>query len=319
MNQKKERMVKDMDEELFHILKYLPEKVSSAVGSFARRTGAGGSISEIRLRANAPLSISCGEKNVHQFDGRTVICDEYEVAEALQKLCEDSVHTYGETLKEGFISLENGYRIGVCGRVGVAGDSIRSVYGISSLSIRIPHPIRNVARRVKPLLLQNGRVESALFYAPPNVGKTTLIRSLASDLSGGSAPKRVALIDTRGELYMREMFCDHLVDVLHGYPRAKGIEIATRTLSSEVIVCDEIGDYVEAMALVSSHNCGVPLIASAHAGSVEELLRRTGIMLLHEADLFGAYVGIKRDGNGGFLYDVHYRDELMSRETVKCL
>ena len=101
--------------------------------------------------------------------------------------------------------------------------------------------------------------------------------------------------------------------------RGLGIEIATRTLSSEVIVCDEIGDYVEAMALVSSHNCGVPLIASAHAGSVEELLRRTGIMLLHEADLFGAYVGIKRDGNGGFLYDVHYRDELMSRETVKCL
>ena len=101
--------------------------------------------------------------------------------------------------------------------------------------------------------------------------------------------------------------------------RGLGIEIATRTLSSEVIVCDEIGDYVEAMALVSSHNCGVPLIASAHAGSVEELLRRTGIMLLHEADLFGAYVGIKRDGNGGFLYDVHYRDEVMSRETVKCL
>jgi stage III sporulation protein SpoIIIAA len=112
---------------------------------------------------------------------------------------------------------------------------------------------------------------------------------------------------------------DLCIDVLSGYPRGLGIEIATRALSAEVIVCDEIGDYVEAMALVSSHNCGVPLIASAHAGSVEELLRRTGIMLLHEADIFGAYVGIKRDGSGGFLYDVHYRDAKASRESEICL
>ena len=294
-----------MDEELFHILKYLPEKVSSAVGSFARRTGEGASISEIRLRANAPLSISCGAKNVHQFDGRLVVCDEYEVAEALQKLCEDSVHTYGETLKEGFISLENGYRIGVCGRVGVAGDSIRSVYGISSLSIRIPRPIRNVARRVKPLLLKDGRVESALFYAPPNVGKTTLIRSLASDLSGGSAPKRVALIDTRGELYMREMFCDHLVDVLHGYPRAKGIEIATRTLSPEVIFCDEIGSAEEARAILGAQNSGVPLIATAHAESREALFRRPNIRLLLENRIFRYYIGVtRRAGEKEFSFDV---------------
>ena len=75
-------------------------------------------------------------------------------------------------------------------------------------------------------------------------------------------------------------------------------------------MCDEIGDYAEAMALVSSHNCGVPLIASTHASSVDELLRRTGIMLLHEARVFGAYVGIKRSGGMDFCYDVHLRDEL---------
>ena len=284
-----------MDEELYRILKYLPEKVSRAVGAFVRSLGGREHyISEIRLRANAPLSVSYGSKNVYLFGGKSVICSEYEVSEALQKLCEDSVHTYGETLKEGFISLENGYRVGVCGRVGVSGDTIKSVYGISSLSIRIPHPVRNVAKDVKDLLLRGGRIESALFYAPPNVGKTALIRDLASVLSGGNAARRVALVDTRGELYMRELFEDHLVDVLHGYPRAKGIEIATRTLSPEVIFCDEIGSAEEARAIMSAQNSGVPLIATAHADSREALFRRPNIRILYENNIFRYYIGLRR-------------------------
>ena len=295
-----------MDEELLHILKYLPEKVSRAVHSFAQDLhGKESYISEIRLRANAPVSVSYGSRNIYLFNGQSVVCNEYEVAEALQKLCEDSVHTYGETLKEGYISLENGYRIGVCGRVGLSGESIKSVYGISSLSIRIPHPIRNVALRMKTLLLKDGRMASALFYAPPNVGKTTLIRDLAALLSGGNLPKRVALIDTRGEIYMREIFCNRLVDVLHGYPRAKGIEIATRTLSPEVIFCDEIGSAEEARAILGAQNSGVPLIATAHADSRETLFRRPNIRLLYENGIFRYYIGLRRNPEAGeFEFDV---------------
>ena len=295
-----------MDEELYRILKYLPEKVSEAVRAFARTLGGDEStISEIRLRAGAPLSVSCGSKNVYQFNGKSIICSEFEVAEALQKLCEDSVHTYGETLKEGFISLENGYRVGVCGRVGVSGEAIKSVYGISSLSIRIPHPVRNVAADMKNLLLRDGKMESALFYAPPNVGKTTLIRDLASSLSGGNTAKRIALIDTRGELYMRELFEGRLVDVLHGYPRAKGIEIATRTLSPEVIFCDEIGSAEEARAILGAQNSGVPLIATAHAESREALLRRPNIRMLYENSIFRYYIGLRRKpGARSFDFDV---------------
>ena len=252
-----------MDEELLRILKYLPEKASLAVRGFAEELGGKEAyISEIRLRANAPLSVSYGARNISSFRGRSVICDEYEVAETLQKLCEDSVHTYGETLKEGFISLENGYRIGVCGRVGVSGDSI-------------------------------------------NVGKTTLIRDLAAQISGGSFPRRVALIDTRGELYIRRLFVGCLVDVLHGYPRAKGIEIATRTLSPEVIFCDEIGSAEEARAILGAQNSGVPLIATAHADGREALFRRPNIRLLYENGIFRYYIGVRRNPEAGaFDFDV---------------
>ena len=108
----------------------------------------------------------------------------------------------------------------------------------------------------------------------------------------------------RGELGFDVEGEDLCLDILKGYPRAKGVEIATRTLSAQLIICDEIGDTEEALSLISTHHGGVPLVATAHGGSVSEILRRTGLRLLHEARLFGAYVGINRDGYGDFTYRV---------------
>ncbi len=295
-----------MDEQLLKILRYLPRKVSLAVESFLYSIrGQTGYVSELRLRADAPMSISFCGRNITNFDAEMVICTETEVAETLQKLCEDSVHTFSETLKEGYVILENGYRIGVCGRAGMAGDAVRSVYGITSLSIRIPHPVSGVASELLPYLSNGGSIQSALIYSVPNVGKTTLIRDIAATLSSGMRAHRVALVDTRGELYMKSLFSESITDVLRGYPKAKGIEIATRTLSPEVIFCDEIGSAEEARAILSAQNSGVPLIATAHADSLETLLKRPNIRMLHDADIFRYYIGLSRNaGASRFRFDL---------------
>jgi stage III sporulation protein AA len=297
--------VKNLDEQLMKLLGYFPKKVSSALTAFLNAVkGQTLYVSEIRLRANAPMSVSFAGRNILRFDGACVICNEAEVAETLQKLCEDSVHTYSETLKEGYVMLENGYRIGVCGRANISGDSIRSVYGMTSLSIRIPHPVSDISGEILRHLDQ-GDLQSALLYAPPNVGKTTLIRDMAATLSKGNHAKRVALVDTRGEIYMKSMFAESIADVLHGYPRAKGIEIATRTLSPEVIFCDEIGSAEEAQAILSAGNSGVPLIATAHAESFEMLLKRPNIRFLYDHHIFRYYIGLSRkEGTKNFLFDV---------------
>ncbi len=303
------------DEMLFRILKYFPHRVSSAVLAFGETVaGSVAWISEIRLRANAPMSVTYGERNVFLFEGKTIVCDETEVAETLQRLCEDSVHTYSETIKEGFLSLENGYRVGICGTVGLEHGAIKSVYRVCSLCVRIPHDAHDVA---KPLLSYVGgkNIQSALLYAQPNVGKTTLIRDLARLISSGRDAKRASLIDTRNEIYVASWFDGALVDVLRGYPRAKGIEIATRTLSPEVIFCDEIGSGEESSAILSAQNSGVPLIATAHAKDLEMLLKRPNIKILYENHIFRYYIGLSREPMmKNFCFDIFDAE----KEVVTC-
>ena len=125
-----------------------------------------------------------------------------------------------------------------------------------------------------------------------------MLRDLAARLGKSH---RVAIIDTRGEIYVPEMFEGTLCDALVGYSRAEGIEIATRVLSPEVLMCDEIGDADEARQLLYAVNSGVPIIASAHAASVGELMARTNIRMLHDGHVFYGYIGIARERvNGRF-------------------
>ena len=307
--------------ELFRILKYFPPKVASAVTTLAGTlVGKERYISEIRLRVGAPMSVTYLDRNICLFHGQHVLCSEFEVAGTLQRLCEDSVHTYGETIKEGFVTLENGYRIGVCGRAGTEGGRVKSVYGISSLSVRIPHTVTGGASEVLGTVCRGGKIWPTLFYSPPGVGKTTLIRDLASTLSRGASPRRVAIVDTRGEIYIRSVFEDSLTDVLSGYPRAKGIEIATRTMSPEVIICDEIGSKEEAEAILSAQNSGVPLIATAHADSLSRLLKRPNIRTLYDSGIFRFYIGLRRaPGATRFECDVYDTDAELAEERCGCV
>lgn len=293
-----------MDDKLMRVMMYLPQHTAKRILSqIEKGPDISGDVSEIRLHAGRATTLVISGRNVTVISGERDVCTFEELGQTLARLTEDSVHTYGETLREGFVSLDGGYRIGVCGSANTSDGKIKGLYAIGTLTIRIPRAITGCDGELLGFILEGGVISSALIYSPPGVGKTTLIRSLALSLSRGKDARRVSVIDTRREIYMKEMFDDSIADFFEGYPRGTGIEIATRTQNPEAIICDEIGGEDEVRAVLASQNAGVPLIATAHGKSAGELYFRPNVRALIDAGVFRFLIGITRRG-GDFSLDV---------------
>lgn len=275
----------------------LPERVREDIEKVASKYKM---VEEIRLHCGRRVTLTSSGRNI----STSAVLTRQEIDRTLTRLCEGSVYAFRDTIAEGYIGLRGGVRVGVCGRAALSGGKICGVYDIDTLVIRIPHPSPPLGGEIADFIRKNGFTSGVLIYSPPGVGKTTLLRSLAKMMSTGENAVRVSVIDTRGELGYSLGDSSLCLDILSGYPKHIGISIAARTLSPQVIICDEIGSRAEADAICEAQGCGVPLIATAHASSVCELLARSGMNLLHKTGCFGAYVGISRSGNFGFSYDI---------------
>ena len=283
-----------MTDELNRILSLLPGELAKALSEMAERYT---DLCEIRLRANRHLSVlSKGENLTSAF----VVTPEL-MRQSVNSLCEGSLHTYMDTIKEGYIPLPGGIRIGVCGRAIRENGEIAYIDEISSLNIRLPAGVYHVSGKIYDRIVESDFTCGLLIYSPPGMGKTTVLRDLAMRLCS-EGNRRVALVDEREEICCGPMERLDNLDLFLGYPKAKAIEIATRTLSPQYILCDEIGSEDEAWSLLAVQSAGVPIIATAHAGGVGQLIRRSGIGLLHEAGMFDLYVGINRNPGSNLLH-----------------
>ena len=262
-------------------------------------------IEEIRVRRNRRASLTVGSRNIELS---TVLCGA-EMDEMLLRVSGNSLYAHEGSIKNGYVTLDGGIRVGIVGRAALDGDRIIGIYDVSAMSVRLPHRIFPSVEVICKLLRRAPSGEGVLVYAPPGVGKTTLLRSVAREMASGKDARRVTLIDTRGELGFSLDLSGLLLDVMTGYPRATAVGIAARTMSSQLMICDEIGDEAEAEAMVAVQNCGVPFVASAHADSIAQLMRRSAVRRLHGARLFCYYVRISRDGEGGFDYAVSDYEE----------
>ena len=255
------------------------------------------------MRRGHTATLTVGGKNLRL----QTMLDAKELDDLLLAMCEGSLYAHSETICQGYVTLKGGIRVGVCGRAAMIGDRISGVLEPSALVIRVPHPTPPIGEEIALLLREMQHSGGVLLFAPPGVGKTTVLRGVAATLAAGENALRVAVVDTRGELGWALDRRSLLVDILSGYPRGKGISIAARTLAAQLIVCDEIGDLREAQEILEAHGCGVPLLATAHAASVRELLSRPGMRRLHEAGCFGAYVRLRR-GKIPFSFDFEVTD-----------
>ncbi len=271
------------------IIRCLPRRISEQLMKYDVS-----SINEIRLAVNRPITLTVGEKSV--LLGDTVSNEEMTLT--VSEFCRGSLHSFEKTMADGYIPLGNGCRVGVCGRY-----SEGSITEITSVVIRIPRSIYGIGDGLCKRIMINGG--GMLLYSPPGVGKTTLLRDIASTLSSPPYLKRVSVIDSRNEIFRPDAFRRSIADIYDSYPKNIGIELAVRTMSPEFIVCDELGSG-EAESILATESFGVPLIASAHAPSLDALLSRKVFKHLDECGIFNTYVGVRREGRG-FSFDISER------------
>ncbi len=207
----------------------------------------------------------------------------------VHRLCQGAVYAYRDTITDGYISLDDGIRVGICGQARYESDRLVGVSDISSLIFRVPTAVSSLADEL--FAAWQGTARGMLIYSAPGVGKTTALRTLVSMIAQECANERVAVVDERCEFFVDE--CRRTgVMLLRGYKRADGMEIALRTMSPTVIAIDEIAARTESSAMTESLNSGVKLIATAHASHRSELERRGGFAPFIEAVAFDTFFGI---------------------------
>lgn len=233
---------------------------------------------ELRLRAGWPMTAVLGADELPL--GETPVSPG-DLEQLLELASRASVHAVLPQLRRGYLSLEGGHRLGLCGTVTLEEGEVRTLRRLSSAAIRVARQVPGAASEVLPRLCREGVLRSTLILAPPGLGKTTLLRDLIRCVSEGegAVPLRVGLADERGEVAalaqgLPQLAVGRRTDVLEGCPKARGLLLLLRSMNPQVLAMDEITEPEDIAALESAAGCGVTLLATAHGERREDLRRR---------------------------------------------
>ncbi len=286
-----------MDEIKYHISLF-PPRLQNVLRQFDRWDD----ISEIRLRRDAPLSLTDQKGNVTLNErglacavSEGICCHSDDLSYLLGAFCEGSVYRYFERLQNGYVVNDYGWRMGIS--TPKEKSSIFLPQEILGINLRIPRPLPFVAEPIVKRICEEG-LFSLLIFSPPGEGKTTILRSLAAMLSLGSSKLpafRVSVIDENGELFPPQMkMKTGLLDLIPSCPKGEGIAQATKLFSPQIILCDEICSLQDSAAVLNAGSGGCHIMATAHARTPEEAKRFPHLAQLMDSGRFRYAVFLRK-------------------------
>ncbi len=266
-----------------------------------------GELSEIRIRQDKPIVVFIKSQPYYIYQNG-ITCNinlalyatQDMIADIIYKASDFSIYSINEQIKQGYIILPSGIRIGIAGTFVYENNQIKTITNWTSLNIRIPHYIKNASLCAFDDIVSNNEIKNALIISPPGAGKTTFIRDFINQLSERNYCLNVCILDERGEISCDMVGIGIFCDVLRNVDKSYGFMCAIRSLNPSVIVTDEIGSEDDINSLISAMNCGVKVIATIHANNLDELRRKEFFCKLPNY-YFQRYVLLSnREGPGTF-------------------
>ena len=278
-------------------------------------------VNEIRMRLNKRLIIYVAGKPYYvAYDGITNIKDKAIIVSremlynVIKRATERSLYAVNNQLKQGFITVLGGIRVGICGEVVIEDGRVQTIKNFSSINIRIAKEVKNCSLPILEYLLTGGFC-STLIISSPGCGKTTLIRDILYQMSVRSYTYNVLLADERYEIAncfngKPTLDVGDFTDIVSGVEKGYAFDCGIRSMNPDILVTDELSTQKDIESVEHVASCGVKILASVHAKDIEELKSKKEFKCLLESKVFKRFIvlGVSRGlGSIEGVYDENFR------------
>lgn len=282
---------------MLEILQLFPSDLSGLLREHIK--GRWGQLEEIRLRLNQPPELNF-HSHSEWLSQRTFL--QKDSVHLINQLSSHSLYRMEEELREGYVTVTGGHRVGLAGEVTTENGKMKQLSYITFFNIRIARQIKQIAAPIMPFITSGKHYVNTLIIGAPQTGKTTLLRDMARIIASGEqkmTAKKVGIVDERSEIAaalkgVPQHDVGGRTDILDACPKIEGMMMLIRSMSPEVLVVDEIGKKEDVQALTEAIHAGVTMICTVHGASLEDVQGRSAFTPLFAEKVFERFIVLTR-------------------------